>query len=201
MKFSPLLSDLIKSLQVLPGVGPKTAKRMAMSLLGGNEADAKNLANNLSRAIDLIGTCQNCRVLSEDQICSICNDSSRDSTQVCVVENTSQVVQIEELGGFKGIYFVLGGYLSPIEGRGPNEIGLSELNSKALSGEIKELILAFNSCIFVMLMIGIQNSLNKKKVNLVLTETVSLPISFIIGTSFISGSLLGGVFSVRKKKE
>ena len=145
MKFSPLLSDLIKSLQVLPGVGPKTAKRMAMSLLGGNEADAKNLANNLSRAIDLIGTCQNCRVLSEDQICSICNDSSRDSTQVCVVENTSQVVQIEELGGFKGIYFVLGGYLSPIEGRGPNEIGLSELNSKALSGEIKELILAFNS--------------------------------------------------------
>ena len=81
-------------------------------------ADAKNLANNLSRAIDLIGTCQNCRVLSEDQICSICNDSSRDNTQVCVVENTSQVVQIEELGGFKGIYFVLGGYLSPIEGRG-----------------------------------------------------------------------------------
>ncbi len=145
MKFSPLLSDLIKSLQVLPGVGPKTAKRMAMSLLGGNEADAKNLANNLSRAIDLIGTCQNCRVLSEDQICPICNDSSRDSTQVCVVENTSQVVQIEELGGFRGIYFVLGGYLSPIEGRGPNEIGLSELNSKALSGEIKELILAFNS--------------------------------------------------------
>ena len=74
MKFSPLLSDLIKSLQVLPGVGPKTAKRMAMSLLGGDEADAKNLANNLFRAIDLIGTCQNCRVLSEDQICSICND-------------------------------------------------------------------------------------------------------------------------------
>ena len=67
------------------------------------KSDAKNLANNLSRAIDLIGTCQNCRVLSEDQICSICNDSSRDNTQVCVVENTSQVVQIEELGGFKGI--------------------------------------------------------------------------------------------------
>ena len=138
MKFSPLLSDLIKSLQILPGVGPKTAKRMAMSLLAGNHAEAKNLAINLSKAIDLIGVCNNCRVLSEDEICSICNDSNRDRTQVCVVENTSQVVQIEELGGFKGIYFVLGGYLSPIDGRGPNEIGLSELYSKALSGEIKE---------------------------------------------------------------
>ena len=144
MKFSPLLSDLIKSLQVLPGVGPKTAKRMAMSLLGGDEADAKNLANNLSRAIDLIGTCQNCRVLSEDQICSICNDSSRDNTQVCVVENTSQVVQIEELGGFKESILYWVDIFLQLKG-GPNEIGLSELNSKALSGEIKELILAFNS--------------------------------------------------------
>ena len=145
MKFSPLLSDLIKSLQILPGVGPKTAKRMAMSLLAGNHAEAKKLAINLSKAIDLIGVCNNCRVLSEDEICSICNDSNRDRTQVCVVENTSQVVQIEELGGFKGTYFVLGGYLSPIDGRGPNEIGLSELYLKALNGEIKELILAFNS--------------------------------------------------------
>jgi len=145
MKFSPLLSDLIKSLQILPGVGPKTAKRMAMNLLAGNHAEAKNLANNLSKAIDLIGVCNNCRVLSEDEICSICKDSNRDRTQVCVVENTSQVVQIEELGGFKGIYFVLGGYLSPIDGRGPNEIGLSELYSKAFSEETKELILAFNS--------------------------------------------------------
>ena len=94
MKFSPLLSDLIKSLQILPGVGPKTAKRMAMSLLADNHAEAKNLAINLSKAIDLIGVCNNCRVLSEDEICSICNDSNRDRTQVCVVEYTSKVVEI-----------------------------------------------------------------------------------------------------------
>ena len=92
MKFSPLLSDLIKSLQVLPGVGPKTAKRMAMSLLGGDEADAKNLANNLSRAIDLIGTCQNCRVLSEDQICSICNDSSFSFDFAAKIDNSRYTI-------------------------------------------------------------------------------------------------------------
>lgn len=139
-----LLGQLIQNLCCLPGVGPKTAQRMAFQLLQRNRDGARILAETLLRAVDQIGYCRECRTLTEDNLCEICADSSRDDSVICIVENPADVWIIDQSTAFKGRYFVLHGRLSPLDGIGPDELGLDLLEQRLATGSVKELILATN---------------------------------------------------------
>ena len=141
---SPLLQQLIDALKCLPGVGPKSAQRMAFHLLERDRQGARELAGALVEAVDNIGHCEQCRTLSETAVCSICNSASRDNSLLCVVETPADVFAIEHIGEYRGKYFVLMGHLSPLDGIGPAELGLDKLENRLASGELDELILATN---------------------------------------------------------
>lgn len=147
MRDNGLLGRLIQHLRCLPGVGPKTAQRMAFHLLQKDRQGARTLAETLLQAIDHIGQCGNCRTLSEKPLCDICANPSRDKAIVCIVENPSDVWIIEQATVFKGLYFVLHGRLSPLDGIGPGELGLDQLEQQLAAGRIKELVLATNSTV------------------------------------------------------
>ena len=142
-----LLNDLINSLTILPGVGKKSAQRMALYLLDKNKDGAGILAKNLEKAIDEIGRCSRCRMLTSNNLCKICSDTSRDINSICVVENPSDVLAIESTGGFKGRYFVLLGRLSPIEGISPDDLGINDFLKLIKIENIKEVILATSSTV------------------------------------------------------
>ena len=142
-----LLNDLINSLTILPGVGKKSAQRMALYLLDKNKDGAGILAKNLEKAIDEIGRCSRCRMLTSNDLCKICSDTSRDMNSLCVVENPSDVLAIESTGGFKGRYFVLLGRLSPIEGISPDDLGINDFLKLIKIENIKEVILATSSTV------------------------------------------------------
>ncbi|MDO6561812.1 recombination mediator RecR [Amphritea sp. 1_MG-2023] len=144
MSFSPLIQDLIDAFRVLPGVGPKTAQRMAFHLLERDRQGANTLAAALTRSADKVGHCRCCRTLSENELCDICADNRRDESQICVLESPVDMLAIEQTGGFNGGYFVLMGHLSPIDGVGPDDLGLDQLFKRLESGAVKELILATN---------------------------------------------------------
>jgi recombination protein RecR len=144
MRFSPLLEQLIASLRCLPGVGPKTAQRMALQLLTRGRENGKQLALHLQEAMDHIGHCDDCRIFSETPSCEICSSTHRDASQLCIVENPADVTAIEQTGSYRGKYFVLLGRLSPLDGIGPEEIGIAKLKSHLERGHIKETILATN---------------------------------------------------------
>jgi recombination protein RecR len=141
---SPLLQQLIDALKCLPGVGPKSAQRMAFHLLERDRTGATDLAQALVDAVENIGHCNTCRTLSETEICDICASPSRDNSLLCVVETPADVIAVEQLSEFRGKYFVLMGHLSPLDGIGPEELGLDLLEKRLASGEVKELILATN---------------------------------------------------------
>lgn len=141
---SPLLQQLIDALKCLPGVGPKSAQRMAFYLLERDTDGAKNLSSALTEAVDKIGHCLMCRTLSENDLCDICASASRENGSLCVIETPADVFAIEQTAEFRGKYFVLMGHLSPLDGIGPAELGLDLLESRFADGEIKELILATN---------------------------------------------------------
>jgi recombination protein RecR len=147
MQKKGLLGQLIQNLCCLPGVGPKTAQRMAFHLFQRDRNGAKLLAETLLRAIDNIGYCRECRTLTEDSLCEICADNSRDGSIICIVESPADVWIVEQAIVFKGHYFVLHGRLSPLDGMGPDELGLDLLEQRLASGTIKELILATNSTV------------------------------------------------------
>ena len=147
MQRKGLLGQLIQNLCCLPGVGPKTAQRMAFHLFQRDRNGAKLLAETLLRAIDNIGYCRQCRTLTEDSLCEICADNSRDSSLICIVESPADVWIVEQATVFKGHYFVLHGRLSPLDGIGPDELGLELLEQSLATGTIKELILATNSTV------------------------------------------------------
>ena len=142
-----LLNDLINSLTILPGVGKKSAQRMALYLLDKNKDGAGILAKNLEKAIDEIGRCSRCRMLTSNDLCKICSDTVRDMNSICVVENPSDVLAIESTGGFKGRYFVLLGRLSPIEGMSPDDLGINDFLKLIKIENIKEVILATSSTV------------------------------------------------------
>ena len=142
-----LLNDLINSLTILPGVGKKSAQRMALYLLDKNKDGAGILAKNLEKAIDEIGRCSRCRMLTSNDLCKICSDTGRDMNSICVVENPSDVLAIESTGGFKGRYFVLLGRLSPIEGISPEDLGINDFLKLIKIENIKEVILATSSTV------------------------------------------------------
>ena len=141
---SPLLGRLIEAFRCLPGVGPKSAQRMAYHLLQRDRDGGRRLAGALLEAMDKIGHCSLCRNLSELELCRICSSDKRDRTVLCVVESPADVSAVEQAADYRGLYFVLMGHLSPLDGIGPAEIGLELLEQRIASGEVKELILATN---------------------------------------------------------
>jgi len=144
MSSSPLVNQLIEALRCLPGVGQKSAQRMAYHLLERDRQGANNLAAVLEQAVKEVGHCEQCRSLSERKICNICESTSRDRSLLCIVESPSDVQVIEQSTDYTGLFFVLMGHLSPLDGIGPEEIGLNMLASRLDQGEIKEVVLATN---------------------------------------------------------
>ncbi len=145
MKFSPLLQELIDSFKCLPGVGAKSAQRMAFHLLERNRRGGSKLAHALSAAMTDIGHCRDCRNFTEQELCEICQSPKRKlATSLCIVESPGDVIAIEQTGEFTGKYFVLMGHLSPIDGIGPEDLGLDRLAQQFASGQFTEVILATN---------------------------------------------------------
>ncbi len=142
-----MIKNLIKSFTKLPGVGNKTAQRFAYHLLERNREAGMELAKSLELAMTHVKNCKDCQTLTENDICSICSDLDRDNSILCIVETPNDLNLIEESGIFKGKYFVLGGYLSPIDGITPEDLGLDILESKIKQSEIIEIILATNATI------------------------------------------------------
>jgi len=141
---SPLLADLIDALRCLPGVGAKTAQRMAFHVLERDRVGARKLAERLAVAVERIGNCTRCRTFSEEPVCVLCASGSRDRSVLCVVETPVDQLVIEQATGFRGQYFVLLGRLSPLDGLGPKELGLDLLAARLAEGEVQELIVATN---------------------------------------------------------
>lgn len=144
---SQLLKKLIESLQCLPGIGPKSAQRMALHLLQHNRSGGLRIAELLAQALEKIGYCQQCQSLSEQTCCALCQNSERDSAKLCVVESPADILAIESTGGYQGLYFVLKGRLSPLDGLGPREIGLEQLGERFKQGVVQEVILATSSTV------------------------------------------------------
>jgi len=144
MQFSPLVSELVDALRILPGVGPKSAQRMAFHLLERNREGALKLADVLERAMRDVRHCRDCRMLTETELCSICASQNRDRSLLCVVENPVDVFAVEQSSSYRGLYFVLMGHLSPLDGIGPNELGIPLLVERVAQTGVKELIVATN---------------------------------------------------------
>lgn len=144
MNDSSLLNQLVDALKCLPSVGSRTAQRMAFYLLERDRQGGLVLADALKDAIENIGHCERCRTLTEEKICRICANEARDAAKLCVVENPSDVLALEQATNYQGYYFVLMGKLSPIDGVGPEELGLDLLEKQLDQGTVKELILATN---------------------------------------------------------
>ena len=147
MSESSLLNELVDAFKCLPGVGARTAQRMSFHLLENDRAAGLKLAAAMQEAIEKITHCQRCRTLTEHDLCRICNNSRRDESLLCIVENPSDVIALEQATDYKGFYFVLMGKLSPLDGIGPEQLGLDLLESRLQSGLVKELILATNPTI------------------------------------------------------
>lgn len=144
MSFSPLINRLINALRCLPGVGPKSAQRMVFHLLERDREGGRVLVRTLEEAIAKIGRCQQCRTLCEEAVCQLCHNPARDHSMVCVVETPADVMAIEQTGGYRGVYFVLMGHLSPLDGIGPQDLGIDLFRSRLEHSTIKEIILATN---------------------------------------------------------
>ena len=144
MQAEPVLQQLMQALRCLPGVGRKSAQRMTLHLLERDRQGAFHLAQSLAEAVDKIGHCETCQTLSSKAICDLCSDERREQQLLCIVETPADVLAIEDATSFKGVYFVLNGRLSPLDGLGPAEIGLDKLAERIQQGVIKEIILATN---------------------------------------------------------
>jgi recombination protein RecR len=145
--FSDRFDQLVNALRILPSVGPKSAQRMALHLIMKNKHGAIGLAEALNEATTYIHECAICHSLTEDEVCQICLSTERDEQLLCVVESPADVMAIEQSGSFRGKYHVLGGHLSPLDGIGPDEIGIPYLVQRLADGKVKEVILATNATV------------------------------------------------------
>lgn len=141
------IDDLIEALQVLPGVGPKSAQRMTIHLLQHNRAGGVDLASRLDRAMKDVRECERCRNFTERTVCRICENLNRDPSTLCVVESPADVLALELAGGFNGYYFVLHGRLSPLDGIGPEELKVDALYERVRNLNLDEIILATNATV------------------------------------------------------
>ncbi len=144
MSITPLLEQLIEALRCQPGVGPRSASRIAFHLLERDRHKALHLAEILRQAVERLGHCEQCRNFSETPLCSICSDPRRQSDLLCVVENPAQLAAMDHAIHFRGRYHVLMGRLSPLDGIGPEELGMDRLEQRLREGEIKEMVLAIS---------------------------------------------------------
>ena len=144
MLYPPSLNRLIEALRCLPGVGPKSAQRMAFHLLERDRDGAREIAAALTGATTTLGHCSRCRMFAEGERCPTCAATNRDRSLLCVVESPADVVAIEQSASFRGCYFVLMGHLSPLDGVGPAEIGIDAFERLLAEGEVREVILATN---------------------------------------------------------
>jgi recombination protein RecR len=147
MLYPPSLIQLIEALRRLPGVGPKSAQRMAFHLLEKDREGAGALGDALRTAVQMVGRCRRCRMFAESELCPICSSTSRDRSTLCVVESPADVAAIEQSGSYRGNYFVLMGHLSPLDGIGPQQLGFDQLESLLAEGEVREVILATNTTV------------------------------------------------------
>lgn len=144
MLYPPSLNRLIEALRCLPGVGPKSAQRMAFHLLERDRDGAREIAGAITAASEKLGHCRRCRMFAEGELCPVCAASGRDRSLLCVVESPADVVAIEQSASFRGCYFVLMGHLSPLDGIGPEQIGIQAFERVLAEGEVREVILATN---------------------------------------------------------
>lgn len=142
--FGPVIDELIDALRCLPGVGPKSAQRMALHLLERNRPAAQRLAKSIATAVERVQRCSRCRNLTENDLCAICANPRREPGTICVVETPADLLAIESTSSYRGLYFVLLGHLSPIDGIGPDAIGIDQLMHRLGSEEVEELVLATN---------------------------------------------------------
>ena len=147
MNFTPRLQQLLAALRCLPGVGPKSAQRMAFQLLDRDRERASELAQALFVALEEVGHCENCRMFAEQTLCPVCADEKRDAALLCIVETPADVIAIDESGSFRGRYFVLMGRLSPLDGIGPAELGIDLLEKRLQQEKFQELILATSATV------------------------------------------------------
>ncbi|MED5420841.1 MAG: recombination mediator RecR [Pseudomonadota bacterium] len=147
MSYSPMLLRLIETLRCMPGVGQKSAQRIAFHLLERDRSGASQLSRALADAAESVGHCSRCRMLTEYDVCNICSASGRDESLLCVVESPADVMAVEDATGYRGRYFVLMGHLSPLDGIGPGELGMEELDLRLSNGKVNELIIATNSTV------------------------------------------------------
>lgn len=142
--YGNVIDQLIDALRCLPGVGAKSAQRMALQLLERDRVAASHLSESIAEAVEKVGRCAECRTLTEHQVCAICSNVRRSSGEICVVENPADLYAIEQAGSFQGRYFVLLGHLSPIDGIGPEQLGIDQLIERLQNTEVAEVILATN---------------------------------------------------------
>ena len=147
MSSSPLIEELIDAFRCLPGVGQKSAQRMSLHLLERNRQGGQRLSEVLAGALEKIGNCRQCRNLSEEPVCGICANPARERRFCCVVESPADVLAIEQAGTYRGLYFVLMGHLSPIDGIGPEQLGIGLLLERIAEGSFEEVILACNATV------------------------------------------------------
>lgn len=144
---SSVIEELVQALRCLPGVGPKSAQRMAYHLLQRDREGASRLSLAIGEAVARVGNCLRCRTLTDAEICAICADDSRDSTTLCIVETPADMIAIDKGTGYQGLFFVLMGHLSPLDGIGPEQIGLDILEHRLDRGEVREVVLATSSTV------------------------------------------------------
>jgi len=193
---SPLIEQLIQALKCLPGVGPKSAQRMAYHLLERDREGAVALADALKSAVEQVGHCDRCRTFTEQTRCEICNNQARDNSVLCVVETPADILAIEQATDYRGLYFVLMGHLSPLDGMGPNEIGLDVLAQRLSNEPISEIILATGTTVegeatahYIAEMVNTEQ-----------TRVTRIAHGIPIGgeLEFVSGSTLSHAFSGRR---
>jgi recombination protein RecR len=141
---SPLVRELVEALRCMPGVGPRSAQRIAFHLLERDRPGALHLADVLRRTMEGVGRCRDCRTFSESEVCELCASTRRERSLLCVVETPADIAAVEQSTGYSGLYFVLMGRLSPLDGIGPEELGLDRLEERLRGGEVEEVILATN---------------------------------------------------------
>lgn len=142
---SKVLNAAVTEISALPGIGKRTALRLALFMLDNPKGQTERLSKALHQLVNEITYCQKCHTISEEEICNICSDFNRNQQLICVVEDVRDVMAIEKSGGYHGLYHVLGGKISPMEGIGPDQLNISTLEKKLQKGEIKEMIFALSS--------------------------------------------------------
>ena len=142
---SKLLEDAVDEFAKLPGIGKKTAFRLVLHLLNQEEEEVRRFGNTIIKLREEIKRCSSCNVISDTELCPICSDPRRDSSSVCVVENSRDVIAIENTQQFHGVYHVLGGIISPMDGIGPSDLNIENLHNKIASNSVEEIILALST--------------------------------------------------------